>query len=100
MMKNDAQLIRRILSGNDEAFSVLVQKHQKSIHALAWRKVGDFHIAEEIVVEHVLTSFSDSWLKCLPVFLDHRHDSLRLQERNLQLSGRPCFSGFYQKETK
>ena len=31
--ENDVQLIRRILSGNDEAFSVLVQKHQKSIHA-------------------------------------------------------------------
>ena len=46
--ENDVQLIRRILSGNDEAFNVLVRKHQKGIHALAWRKVGDFHIAEEI----------------------------------------------------
>ena len=52
--ENDVQLIRRILSGNDEAFSVLVQKHQKSIHALAWRKVGDFHIAEEITQDTFL----------------------------------------------
>ncbi|MCY4553323.1 MAG: RNA polymerase sigma factor, partial [Candidatus Poribacteria bacterium] len=52
--ENDVQLIRRILSGNDEAFSVLVQKHQKSIHALAWRKVGDFHVAEEITQDTFL----------------------------------------------
>ena len=52
--ENDVQLIRRILSGNDEAFSVLVRKHQKSIHALAWRKVGDFHIAEEITQDTFL----------------------------------------------
>ena len=52
--KDDVQLIRKILSGNDEAFSVLVRKHQKSIHALAWRKVGDFHIAEEITQDTFL----------------------------------------------
>ncbi len=52
--ENDVQLIRRILSGNDEAFSVLVQKHQKSIHTLAWRKIGDFHIAEEITQDTFL----------------------------------------------
>lgn len=49
MMENDdVQLIDRILSGDDEAFSSLVQKHQKGVHALAWREIGDFHFAEEI----------------------------------------------------
>ncbi|RKU38103.1 hypothetical protein C6496_08085 [Candidatus Poribacteria bacterium] len=48
MLENDVQLIHRFLSGDDEAFSALVQRHQKSVHALAWRKVGDFHFAEEI----------------------------------------------------
>ena len=52
--KDDVQLIRDILSGNDAAFNTLVQKHQKSIHALAWRKVGDFHIAEEITQDTFL----------------------------------------------
>ena len=46
--ENDVQLIQEILSGNDEAFGTLVRRHQKAIHALAWRKVGDFHVAEEI----------------------------------------------------
>ena len=48
MVENDVQLIRRVLSGDDEAFSILVQRHQKGVHALVWRKVNDFHYAEEI----------------------------------------------------
>ena len=57
--ENDVQLIRRILSGNDEAFNVLVRKHQKGIHALAWRKVGDFHVAEEIAQDTFLQVYKN-----------------------------------------
>ena len=57
--ENDVQLIHSILSGNDEAFSVLVRKHQMSIHALAWRKVGDFHIAEEITQDTFLQVYKN-----------------------------------------
>ena len=57
-MKNgDAQLIRRVLDGDDTAFSVLVRKYQKSVHALAWRKIGDFHIAEEITQDTFLKAY-------------------------------------------
>ena len=48
MVEDNVQLIRRILSGDDEAFSILMRRHQKGVHALIWRKIGDFHIAEEI----------------------------------------------------
>jgi len=54
MVENDVQLIHRILSGDDEAFSTLVQKYQKNVHALVWRKIGDFHIAEEITQDTFL----------------------------------------------
>ena len=57
--ENDVQLIRRILSGDDVAFNVLVRKHQKGIHALAWRKVGDFHIAEEITQDTFLQVYKN-----------------------------------------
>ena len=57
--ENDAQLIRRILSGNDAAFNALVRKHQKGIHALAWRKVGDFHVAEEITQDTFLQVYKN-----------------------------------------
>ena len=48
MVDNTVELIRRILSGDDEAFSLLMRKHQEGVHALIWRKIGDFHIAEEL----------------------------------------------------
>ena len=54
MEKDDVKLIQRILSGDEDAFGILVKKYQKSVHALAWRKVGDFHIAEEITQDTFL----------------------------------------------
>ena len=57
MEKDDVQLIQSILSGNDEAFTTLVGKYQKSVHALAWRKVGDFHFAEEITQDTFLQAY-------------------------------------------
>lgn len=41
MKNDDAELIQRVLEGDDDAFSVLVRKYQKQVHALAWRKIGD-----------------------------------------------------------
>ena len=63
--EDDVQLIHDILSGDDEAFSVLVQKHQKSVHALVWRKIGDFHHAEEITQDTFLQVY-----KKLPTLKD------------------------------
>ena len=48
MKTNDVDLIRHVLDGDQGAFTTLVNKYQKSVHALVWRKIGDFHIAEEI----------------------------------------------------
>ena len=60
-MKNrDVALIRRTLDGDDTAFTVLVRKYQKPIHALAWRKVGDFHTAEEITQDTFLKRIRNS----------------------------------------
>ena len=48
MKANDVGLIQRVLDGDQDAFTALVNKYQKSVHALVWRKIGDFHIAEEL----------------------------------------------------
>ena len=55
--EDDVQLIRKILSGDDAAFSILVNKYQKSVHALAWRKIQDFHHAEEIMQDTFLKAY-------------------------------------------
>ena len=55
--ENDAQLIQDTLAGNDEAFNALVRKYQKSVHALAWRKIGDFQDAEEVTQDTFLQAY-------------------------------------------
>ena len=57
MKNNDAELIQRVLSGDDTAFSVLLRKYRRSVHALVWRKIGDFHIAEDITQETFLKAY-------------------------------------------
>ena len=59
MKNNDVELIHRILDGDDTAFSSLVGKYQKQVHALAWRKIGDFHIAEEITQDTFLKAYQN-----------------------------------------
>ena len=57
-MKNeDARLVNRFLAGDEGAFTILVKKYQKSVHALAWRKVDDFHIAEELTQDTFLKAY-------------------------------------------
>ena len=55
--ENDAQLIDDILSGDTAAFNTLVERYQKSVHALVWRKIGDFHYAEEVTQDTFLQAY-------------------------------------------
>ncbi len=57
MTPNDAELIQRSLQGDQDAFSSLVNKYQKPVHALVWRKIGDFHIAQEITQDTFLKAY-------------------------------------------
>ena len=57
MKNSDTQLIHRVLNGDDTAFSELVKRYQRQVHALAWRKIRDFHIAEEITQDTFLKAY-------------------------------------------
>ncbi len=57
MVDDTVELIGRILSGDDEAFSLLMRKHQKGVHALIWRKIGDFYIAEELTQDTFIQAY-------------------------------------------
>ena len=57
--EDDVQLIHAVLAGDDSAFDILVEKYQKSVHALAWRKIGDFHYAEEITQDTFLRAYQN-----------------------------------------
>ena len=57
MALHDAELIQRTLAGDESAFGFLVDKYKGSVHALAYRKLGDFHIAEEITQDTFLKAY-------------------------------------------
>ena len=57
MQISDYDLIQRVLDGDENAFTVLVKKYQKWVHTLVWRKIGDFHIAEEITQDVFLKAY-------------------------------------------
>ena len=54
MQNDNVSLIQRILDGDETAFAELLKKYQKPVQTLAWRKVGDFHIAEDITQDAFL----------------------------------------------
>ena len=57
MQQNDTELIHQVLRGNQDAFGPLIKKYQKGVHALVWRKIGDFHIAQEITQDAFLKAY-------------------------------------------
>ena len=57
-MKNDyVELIQRSLDDDETAFAELVDRYHKQVHALAWRKIGDFHTAEDITQDVFLAIY-------------------------------------------
>ncbi len=59
MRSTDTELIRKILADDESAFVELVDRYKKQVHALAWRKIGDFQIAEEITQDAFLKVFQE-----------------------------------------
>ncbi len=57
MQHSDNKLVQLTLEGDHHAFTTLVEKYQSQIHALIWRKIDDFHIAEDITQEVFLTAY-------------------------------------------
>jgi len=73
MALSEIELIQRTLNGDETAFGSLVDKYKGAIHALAYRKLGDFHLAEEITQDTFLKAYQKlSTLKdwhCFPGWL-------------------------------
>ena len=57
MKNDDAKWIERILAGDADAFTTLVKKYEKQIHAFVWRRVKDYHVAEEITQDTFLRAY-------------------------------------------
>ena len=57
MKNDDAKYVERILAGDTDAFTTLVKKYEKQIHAFVWRRVKDYHVAEEITQDTFLRAY-------------------------------------------
>ena len=57
MAQSDSELIKQTLEGDENAFGFLVEKYKGAVHALAYRKIGDFHIAEDITPDTFLKAY-------------------------------------------
>lgn len=57
MAQSDSELIKRTLEGDENAFGFLMEKYKGAVHALAYRKIRDFHIAEDITQDTFLKAY-------------------------------------------
>ena len=57
MDHSDGELIKRTLAGDEAAFGTLVDRYKGAVHALVYRKTGDFHIAEELTQDAFLQAY-------------------------------------------
>ena len=57
MKNDDAKWIERILAGDEDAFTALVKKYEKQIHTFVWKRVRDYHVAEEITQDTFLRAY-------------------------------------------
>ncbi len=109
MKNDDAELIQRTLAGDNNAFSELVKKYQKQVHALAWRKIGDFHTAEDITQDTFLKAYRRlhtlkepqrfaGWLyviatrRCLTWFRKKRLQKQALENTDSQVTNKDAYS--------
>ena len=109
MKNDDVELIRRTLAGDNNAFSELVEKYQKQVHALAWRKIGDFHTAEDITQDTFLRAYQRlhtlkephrfaGWLyviatrRCLALFRKKRLQTQVIENIDTPMSNKDAYS--------
>ena len=115
MRDNDAELIRRTLAGDETAFTLLVKKYRKHVHTLAWHKIGDFHIAEDITQETFLQVHRDlatlrepdrfrGWLyvvtthRCIAWLRKNRLQVRLVEDINIATNGEAAYSRYVADE--
>jgi len=54
---SDAMAVERTLAGDRDAYRVLVERHSRAVHRMAYRMTGNPHDAEEVVQESFLRAY-------------------------------------------
>ena len=85
MKNDDVELIQRILAGDETAFANLIRKYRRQVHAHALRKIGDYHIAEDITQETFLRVYQH---------LETLSDPTQFSRWLYQITNRLCIAWF------
>ena len=56
--KSDALVVQEVLSGERDAFSVLVRRYMPAVHALAFAHTGNHADADDVVQETFLKAYT------------------------------------------
>jgi RNA polymerase sigma-70 factor, ECF subfamily len=56
-LQSDAKLVARVRLGDVDAFGLLAERYERSLLALAFAKLRDFHAAEDVVQATLLRAF-------------------------------------------
>jgi len=54
---SDAMAVERTLTGDRDAYRVLVERHSRTVYRMAYRMMGNAHDAEEVVQESFLRGY-------------------------------------------
>ena len=117
MKTDDVVLIQFTLAGDEAAFASLVSKYQRQVHAYAFRKTGDFHIAEDITQEIFLEAYQNleklrdpmkfsAWLfgianhLCIAWFRKNRSTSELLRENHILKTDTDTYSRYVALENE
>ena len=117
MKTDDVALIQFTLAGDEAAFASLVRKYQRQVHAYTLRKIGDFHIAEDITQETFIEAYQNlenlrdplkfpAWLfgianhLCIAWFRKNRSMSELLRENHRIKTGTDTYSRYVALENE
>lgn len=57
MTQSDGEIVRRCLAGEEEAFRILIQRHERAVYYLIWRMVRSDEDAKDLTQEVFLKVF-------------------------------------------
>ena len=60
--EQDAKAVAAVRTGDAERYRELVERHERRVYALAWSRLGDATLAEEVTQEAFIRAYSRLWL--------------------------------------